>query len=148
VNSSWFNNVRDAFVLAQIIRAIHEPVQLTKPQQLEDLHADKTANATILIEKQRWVYKQYKFYTQQLQRAFGLIQDEDERKLSVTGTCRATLTRRRCFSSGMVLVTVQFGERLLKVQRAWPTRLSSWDFLSKILRIFESIQRAATLRFD
>jgi len=46
----------------------------------EDLHADKTANATILIEKQRWVYKQYKFYTQQLQRAFGLIQDEDERK--------------------------------------------------------------------
>ncbi|WP_254778058.1 hypothetical protein [Paenibacillus sp. cl141a] len=76
----------------------------------EDLHADKTANATILIEKQRWVYKQYKFYTQQLQRAFGLIQDEDERKLSVTGTCRATLTRRRCFSSGMVLVTVQFGE--------------------------------------
>ncbi|WP_339271697.1 hypothetical protein NYE54_09170 [Paenibacillus sp. FSL K6-1330] len=27
------DNVRDAFVLAQIIRAIHEPVQLTKPQQ-------------------------------------------------------------------------------------------------------------------
>ncbi|WP_456289707.1 hypothetical protein M1D70_09300 [Paenibacillus sp. AK002] len=46
----------------------------------EDLHADKTANATILIEKQRWVYQQYKFYTQQLQRAFGLIQDDDERK--------------------------------------------------------------------
>ncbi|MFK4171102.1 hypothetical protein ACI2LM_33200 [Paenibacillus lautus] len=46
----------------------------------EDLHADKRANATILIEKQRWVYKQYKFYTQQLQRAVGLIQDDDERK--------------------------------------------------------------------
>lgn len=27
------DNVRDAFVLAQVIRAIHEPVQLTKPQQ-------------------------------------------------------------------------------------------------------------------
>jgi crossover junction endodeoxyribonuclease RuvC len=27
------DNVRDAFVLAQIVRAIHEPVQLIKPQQ-------------------------------------------------------------------------------------------------------------------
>ncbi|WP_426332663.1 hypothetical protein ACN9MH_15230 [Paenibacillus silvae] len=27
------DNVRDAFVLAQIVRAIHEPIQLTKPQK-------------------------------------------------------------------------------------------------------------------
>lgn len=46
----------------------------------DELHADKTANATILIEKQRWVYQQYQFYTQQLQRAWALIQDEDEKK--------------------------------------------------------------------
>ncbi|WP_243390767.1 hypothetical protein [Paenibacillus sp. GM2FR] len=46
----------------------------------EDLHADKTANATILIEKQRWVYQRYQFYTHQLRRAFSLIQDDDERK--------------------------------------------------------------------
>lgn len=46
----------------------------------EDLHADKTANATILIEKQRWVYQQYQFYTRQLQRAWALIQDVDEKK--------------------------------------------------------------------
>lgn len=46
----------------------------------EDLHADKTANATILIEKQRWVYQQYQFYTQQLQRAWALIQDADEKR--------------------------------------------------------------------
>jgi hypothetical protein len=46
----------------------------------KDLHADKTANATILIEKQRWVYQRYQFYTHQLQRAFSLIQDDDERK--------------------------------------------------------------------
>ncbi|GAA0853537.1 hypothetical protein [Paenibacillus sp. Cedars] len=46
----------------------------------EDLHADKTANATILIEKQRWVYQRYQFYTHQLRRAFSLIQDEDARK--------------------------------------------------------------------
>lgn len=46
----------------------------------DELHADKTANATILIEKQRWVYQQYRFYTQQLQRAWALIQDEDEKK--------------------------------------------------------------------
>ncbi|MEK4117671.1 hypothetical protein NST44_16020 [Paenibacillus sp. FSL W8-0919] len=46
----------------------------------EDLHADKTANATILIEKQRWVYQRYQFYTHQLRRAFSLIQDDDERE--------------------------------------------------------------------
>lgn len=46
----------------------------------EDLQADKTANATILIEKQRWVYQRYQFYTHQLSRAFSLIQDDDERK--------------------------------------------------------------------
>lgn len=46
----------------------------------EDLHADKTANATILIEKQRWVYQRYRFYTQQLRRAWGLIQDPEARQ--------------------------------------------------------------------
>lgn len=45
-----------------------------------DLHADKTANATILIEKQRWVYKRYQFYTHQLERAQRLIKDEEARK--------------------------------------------------------------------
>lgn len=44
-----------------------------------DLHADKTANATILIEKQRWVYKRYGFYTRQLERAHGLIRDREAR---------------------------------------------------------------------
>ncbi|GBG09495.1 hypothetical protein PAT3040_04142 [Paenibacillus agaridevorans] len=46
----------------------------------EDLHADKTANAAILAEKQRWVYEQYKFYTRQLQRATALIQNTEERE--------------------------------------------------------------------
>lgn len=46
----------------------------------EDLHADKTANATILIEKQRWVYQQYSLYTQQLWRAFMLIRDDEAKK--------------------------------------------------------------------
>lgn len=46
----------------------------------EDLHADKTANAVILLEKQRWVYEQYRFYTSQLQRAVELIRDEDIKK--------------------------------------------------------------------
>ncbi|RPE10722.1 hypothetical protein EG487_02445 [Paenibacillus polymyxa] len=45
-----------------------------------DLHTDKTANATILIEKQRWVYSRYNFYTRQLRRAHGLIKDDDARK--------------------------------------------------------------------
>lgn len=46
----------------------------------EDHHADKTANAVILTEKQKWVYEQYRFYTSMLQRAAGLIQDEDAKK--------------------------------------------------------------------
>lgn len=46
----------------------------------DDLHADKTANAVILNEKQKWVYKQYKFYTSMLQRAFRLIRDEEVKK--------------------------------------------------------------------
>lgn len=46
----------------------------------EDLHADKTANATILIEKQRWVYQQYQFYTKQLRRAWGLILDPEAKQ--------------------------------------------------------------------
>jgi len=46
----------------------------------EDLHADKTANAAVLAEKQRWVYQQYSFYTYQLRRAATLIQEEEARK--------------------------------------------------------------------
>ncbi|MDU0329240.1 hypothetical protein RW092_03370, partial [Paenibacillus sp. 3LSP] len=46
----------------------------------EDLHADKTANAAILIEKQRWVYQRYRFYTQQIRRAWGLIQDPEAKQ--------------------------------------------------------------------
>ncbi|RJX40894.1 hypothetical protein D3P09_02410 [Paenibacillus pinisoli] len=46
----------------------------------EDLHADKTANAAVLAEKQLWVYEQYKLYTRQLQRAAALIQDEETRQ--------------------------------------------------------------------
>ncbi|ANS73177.1 hypothetical protein AWM70_00080 [Paenibacillus yonginensis] len=46
----------------------------------EDLHADKTANAAILIEKRRWVYQQYNFYTRQLYRAWALIHDTEARE--------------------------------------------------------------------
>ncbi len=45
-----------------------------------DLHADKTANATILIEKQRWVYKRYQFYTNQLRRACALIKENETKQ--------------------------------------------------------------------
>lgn len=46
----------------------------------DDLYADKTANAAILVEKQRWVYKQYDFYTHQLYRSWALIQDMEVRQ--------------------------------------------------------------------
>ncbi len=44
-----------------------------------ELHADKSANAVILIEKQRWVYEQYQIYTGVIRRATGLIQDKEAR---------------------------------------------------------------------
>ncbi|GKS14769.1 hypothetical protein YDYSY3_57690 [Paenibacillus chitinolyticus] len=46
----------------------------------DDLHADKTANAVILIEKQRRVYEQYKFYTRSIFRAYGLIRDPEAKR--------------------------------------------------------------------
>ncbi|WP_431090820.1 hypothetical protein [Paenibacillus sp. 8b26] len=42
-----------------------------------DLHADKTANATILDEKQKWVYNQYRKFTSMISRAHWLIIDSE-----------------------------------------------------------------------
>jgi len=43
----------------------------------EDLHADKTANAVILNEKQKWVYRQYVQYTQMIRSAHTQIIDPE-----------------------------------------------------------------------
>ncbi|CAM4444165.1 hypothetical protein PAPH110629_14870 [Paenibacillus phoenicis] len=66
----------------------------------EDLHADKIANAAILVEKQRWVYKQYKFYTTQIRRACGLIQDKRLNRRLITVICRATRLKRLFYYFG------------------------------------------------
>lgn len=47
----------------------------------EEYDANKTANAVILMEKQRWVYQEYSFYTSMLLRAFGLITDEEVQRV-------------------------------------------------------------------
>lgn len=46
----------------------------------EDLHADKTANAVILNEKQRWVYGRYKVYSAMIRRAHSQIIDEEAKQ--------------------------------------------------------------------
>lgn len=46
----------------------------------EDLHADKTANAVILSEKQKWVYNQYRKFKTMIDRAHGQIIDEDAKE--------------------------------------------------------------------
>ncbi|TVX93031.1 hypothetical protein [Paenibacillus agilis] len=46
----------------------------------EDLYADKSSNAVLLMEKQRWVYKEYVFYTMTLKRAIGIIRTPEARK--------------------------------------------------------------------
>lgn len=43
----------------------------------EDLHADKTANAVILTEKQKWIYGQYKLFTIMILRAHSQIIDPE-----------------------------------------------------------------------
>ncbi|WP_339314628.1 hypothetical protein [Paenibacillus sp. FSL R10-2734] len=45
-----------------------------------ELHADKTANAVILMDKQRWVYEQYRLRTNMIIRAHGLILVDDIKK--------------------------------------------------------------------
>jgi hypothetical protein len=82
----------------------------------EDLHADKTANAAVLVEKQRWVYKQYKFYTNQIRRAWALIQDPDAkaavdyRYLQGYSVKETLLFFRRSMSDSTVRRRIEEGE--------------------------------------
>ncbi|MEK4196004.1 hypothetical protein NYE59_23205 [Paenibacillus sp. FSL L8-0323] len=46
----------------------------------DELHADKTANAVILMEKQRWVYEQYQLRTKMIMRAYDCILIPDVKK--------------------------------------------------------------------
>lgn len=43
----------------------------------DDLHADKTANAVILNEKQKWIYGRYKLFTIMILRAHNQIIDSE-----------------------------------------------------------------------
>ncbi|WP_036634654.1 hypothetical protein [Paenibacillus massiliensis] len=47
----------------------------------DDPHADKTANAVILTEKQIWVYGQYKKISAMLMQAYRLILDEEVKEV-------------------------------------------------------------------
>ncbi|KUP22395.1 hypothetical protein [Paenibacillus sp. DMB5] len=47
----------------------------------DELHADKTANAVIITEKQRWTYGRYRVYTQMIFRAYNLIRNPDVKKV-------------------------------------------------------------------
>lgn len=47
----------------------------------DDLHADKPANVVILMEKQRWVYEQYRIRTTSISRAAGLIRDNEVKQV-------------------------------------------------------------------
>ncbi|GGF82886.1 hypothetical protein GCM10010912_29980 [Paenibacillus albidus] len=46
-----------------------------------ELHADKTANAVILNEKQKWMYERYRVYTYMIIRAFNLIRDPEVKEV-------------------------------------------------------------------
>jgi len=47
----------------------------------DEYYANKTANAVILTEKQRWVYEKYREVTAHVRRAHGLIIDFEERQV-------------------------------------------------------------------
>lgn len=78
--TSMISLMRDFEENEQDLKLVAIDGEVARRIDQEDHHADKTANATILIEKQRWVYRQYQFYTQQLRRAWALIQDEDAKR--------------------------------------------------------------------
>lgn len=47
----------------------------------DELHADKTANAVILTEKQKWMYGRYRVYTFMIFRAYNLIRHQGIKKV-------------------------------------------------------------------
>lgn len=47
----------------------------------DEMHADKTANAVILAEKQRLVYEQYRYRDEALKRAHNIIIDDETKKV-------------------------------------------------------------------
>lgn len=47
----------------------------------DELHADKTANAVILTEKQKWMYERYRVYTFMIFRAYNLIRHQGIKKV-------------------------------------------------------------------
>ncbi|MEK3867976.1 hypothetical protein MHH60_31450 [Paenibacillus sp. FSL H7-0716] len=46
----------------------------------DELHADKTANAVILQDKQKWVYSQYKLFTMLIDRAHSQVIDPEAKE--------------------------------------------------------------------
>ncbi|MNO27672.1 hypothetical protein D3C76_175520 [compost metagenome] len=46
----------------------------------DELHADKTANAVILQEKQKWVYSQYKIFTKLIDRTHSQVIDPEAKE--------------------------------------------------------------------
>lgn len=80
-----------------------------------DLLADKTANATILIEKQRWVYKRYQFYTHQLERAHRLIKDEEARQAVEYRYIQGYSRKETSYSSDDRSVTAPSNARSMRV---------------------------------
>ncbi|MEK3868075.1 hypothetical protein MHH60_31960 [Paenibacillus sp. FSL H7-0716] len=47
----------------------------------DELYADKTANAVILTEKQKWMYERYRVYTFMIFRAYNLIPHQGIKKV-------------------------------------------------------------------
>ncbi|WP_342435935.1 hypothetical protein NSS79_20650 [Paenibacillus sp. FSL L8-0436] len=47
----------------------------------DELYADKTANAVILTEKQKWMYERYRVYTFMIFRAYNLIRHQGIKKV-------------------------------------------------------------------
>lgn len=47
----------------------------------EEYYANKTANAVVLRQKQKWVYEKYKEVTAHIRRAWGLILDQEAKEV-------------------------------------------------------------------
>lgn len=100
----------------------------------EDLHADKTANAVILNEKQRWVYGRYKVYSAMIRRAHSQIIDEEAKQA-------IDIRFLQGYSRKETILFMKRGVAGSTVDRRIETGIESMANTLKLMGFFEEIGR-------
>ncbi|WP_058302417.1 hypothetical protein [Gorillibacterium timonense] len=97
----------------------------------DDMYADKTANAVILMDKQRWIYSEYRLVTMHIARAIGLVMDDDARKILDHRYLRGKTAKEVVlfFSGSMSKSTVE--RKMREGKSAVASTLKQWEILDR-----------------